>query len=190
MGKNPFPYFSPASLRRAQRRLSASGMSHREFADSIGVSVNTIRDLLYGRVAGIRGDAHRAAIALGLKKRSMQLPSPLSYARKPDAYQARIIRILRHYRLGGRRFAESGRRAISILSISETELARLHGFNPAAVRRAFERYLGRTDRKPPQGTEPWLIMFAAGCATGNEVCKGMTEQIRRQTIIWEKHLGK
>ena len=191
-GKKQFPYFSPASLRRARRLLAKSGLSHREFAVCIGVSLNTVRDLLYGRVAGKRGDAHRAAVALSLKKDIRNMPGLWPAAsrqlRKPNAHEKRIIAILRHYRRT-RRFSLLDRNGLNILPLSGAELASIHDFDPAATRRALDRYLGRADRMPVRGTMPWLIMFAASCEAGGEVCKGMAKQIQTYKEKWEKHLA-
>ena len=195
-GKNSSPYFSPASLRRARRLLAESGLSHREFADRIGVSINTIRDLLYGRVAGMRGNAHRAAVSLGLKRNPDKTPLPPLTAkrpqpvklRKPNAHELRIIDILRRCRQTAKRFSLLDRHGLNILPISAAELARIHGFDANKVEIAFALYLGRTDRIPIRGSESWLIMFAASCQAGGEVCKGMAAQIQAHLARWESHI--
>jgi gp16 family phage-associated protein len=61
----PLPYpQTPESVRRTFR---AYGVCGSEWARSIGVPPQTLRDLLGGRALGNRGNAHRVAIALGLK---------------------------------------------------------------------------------------------------------------------------
>lgn len=49
-------------------RLSLMGKTHGDVARELGVSPIVITQLLDGRLKGVRGDAHRAAVALGLKE--------------------------------------------------------------------------------------------------------------------------
>lgn len=52
---------------QARAWLKAHGVQQNELAKSIGVPRAVIVDLLRGRIKGDRGDAHKAAVALGLK---------------------------------------------------------------------------------------------------------------------------
>lgn len=47
--------------------LAATGRSHADLAREIGVPRATVRGILYGHLKGTRGDAHKVAVALGLK---------------------------------------------------------------------------------------------------------------------------
>jgi gp16 family phage-associated protein len=60
----PYPQ-TPAS---AREWIRAHGLCQTELARRIGVSRLIVVDLLRGQLKGHRGDAHRAAIALGLKR--------------------------------------------------------------------------------------------------------------------------
>ncbi|MFN3987606.1 MAG: hypothetical protein ACK4KV_19115 [Rhodocyclaceae bacterium] len=59
----PYPQ-TPAS---ARAWIRAHGLCQTEIARTIGVNRLIVVDLLRGQLKGHRGDAHRAAIALGLK---------------------------------------------------------------------------------------------------------------------------
>ncbi|MCL4759747.1 MAG: hypothetical protein KJZ96_15540 [Rhodocyclaceae bacterium] len=59
----PYPQ-TPSS---ARAWIRAHGLCQTELARRIGVSRLIVVDLLRGQLKGHRGDAHRAAIALGLK---------------------------------------------------------------------------------------------------------------------------
>ena len=52
---------------QARRWFQAHGLSVREWARSEGIPASVVYALLSGRTRGLRGKAHRAAIALGLK---------------------------------------------------------------------------------------------------------------------------
>lgn len=52
---------------QARQWLSHQGKSIRQFCQERGFSVQSGYDVLTGRVAGNFGDAHRVAVALGLK---------------------------------------------------------------------------------------------------------------------------
>ncbi len=60
----------------ARQWLAEHGISGSRFAQSIGVPRHVVYDLLNGRTAGRWGDAHRAAVALGMK-RAPKGPPPL-----------------------------------------------------------------------------------------------------------------
>lgn len=51
----------------ALTRLREAGISIPEWSKANGFSAGTVKALLYGHSKGLRGEAHRAAIALGLK---------------------------------------------------------------------------------------------------------------------------
>ena len=50
-----------------QDALSQSGKTHADVADELGVARAVVRGVLYGHLKGDRGDAHKVAVALGLK---------------------------------------------------------------------------------------------------------------------------
>jgi gp16 family phage-associated protein len=58
----------PISLEEARRRLSRLGKTHADVAREVGVPLGVVNGLLYGRLQGKRGDAHKVAVALGLKE--------------------------------------------------------------------------------------------------------------------------
>jgi len=70
---------------QARAWLKAHGIQQKEFAKSIGVPKHVVVDLLQGRTKGDRGDAHTAAIALGLK------PAPDPADAPPVARTARRV---------------------------------------------------------------------------------------------------
>jgi len=47
--------------------LARLGKTHAELADEIGVKPSIVRGLLYGTLKGRSGEAHKAAVLLGLK---------------------------------------------------------------------------------------------------------------------------
>lgn len=47
--------------------LVRMGKSHADVAQALGVDRAIVRGVLYGRLKGARGDAHKVAVALGLK---------------------------------------------------------------------------------------------------------------------------
>lgn len=55
------------SLSEARHRLRAVGKTTVDLARELGVSKGTVRGVLGGRFKGDRGDAHKVAVALGLK---------------------------------------------------------------------------------------------------------------------------
>lgn len=55
---------TPAEARAA---LRANGLTTKAWAEAHGFKRETVMDLLLGRRAGHYGEAHRAAVALGLK---------------------------------------------------------------------------------------------------------------------------
>lgn len=55
------------SRRRLRRWFEAQGVSVSGWARSEGLPVSVVYALLSGRTRGLRGKAHRAAVALGLK---------------------------------------------------------------------------------------------------------------------------
>lgn len=57
------------SPEEARQWLRDNGMSVSEFARSNGFSRDAVNDLVIGRSQGERGEAHRAAIALGMKRK-------------------------------------------------------------------------------------------------------------------------
>jgi len=47
--------------------LSRLGKSHSDVARELGVDRAVVRGVLYGHLKGARGDAHKVAVALGIK---------------------------------------------------------------------------------------------------------------------------
>jgi gp16 family phage-associated protein len=56
------------SLEEAKARLSRIGKTAGDLARELGVSNAIVRGVLDGRFKGTRGDAHKVAVALGLKE--------------------------------------------------------------------------------------------------------------------------
>lgn len=59
----------PATITPEQAReaLNRKGMSIAEFSRKHELNKNLVSDLLNGRIKGRRGEAHRAAVLLGIK---------------------------------------------------------------------------------------------------------------------------
>jgi gp16 family phage-associated protein len=59
----------PATVTPEQAReaLNRRGISIAEFSRTHGLNKNLVSDLLNGRIKGRRGEAHRAAVLLGIK---------------------------------------------------------------------------------------------------------------------------
>lgn len=59
----------PATVTTEQARtdLDRRGVSIAEFSRKHGLNKNLVSDLLNGRIKGRRGEAHRAAVLLGIK---------------------------------------------------------------------------------------------------------------------------
>lgn len=59
----------PATVTPEQARadLDRRGISIAEFSRKHGLNKNLVSDLLNGRIKGRRGEAHRAAVLLGVK---------------------------------------------------------------------------------------------------------------------------
>ena len=59
----------PATITAEQAReaLDRKGMSIAEFSRKHDLNKNLVSDLLNGRIKGRRGEAHRAAVLLGIK---------------------------------------------------------------------------------------------------------------------------
>lgn len=58
----------PQRLQRVRDRFSDAGITVRGWAKANGFHYMTVMDVLHGRRAGHHGEAHRVAVALGLKK--------------------------------------------------------------------------------------------------------------------------
>lgn len=59
---------TPLTPEQAREALLSKGMSIAEFSRVHGLNKNMVSDLLAGRKKGLRGEAHRAAVLLGIKK--------------------------------------------------------------------------------------------------------------------------
>lgn len=55
------------SREEARKELDRRGVSIAEFARAYALNPNLVSDLLAGRKKGLRGEAHRAAVLLGIK---------------------------------------------------------------------------------------------------------------------------
>lgn len=56
-----------AQIQKIRAHLFASGINLRQFCEEKGCDYQVARSLLCGKARGRRGEAHKAAIALGLK---------------------------------------------------------------------------------------------------------------------------
>lgn len=55
------------TLMRARQKLREKGLTVREWADSHDFPLHAVRAVLYGRNKGNFGQAHKIAVALGVK---------------------------------------------------------------------------------------------------------------------------
>lgn len=53
---------------QARKELDRRGISIAEFSRAHALNPNLVSDLLAGRKKGLRGEAHRAAVLLGIKE--------------------------------------------------------------------------------------------------------------------------
>ncbi|MFV3316435.1 DNA-binding protein [Pseudomonas sp. NY15374] len=58
---------APLTLDQAREKLDRAGISIAEFSRKHNLNKNLVSDLLNGRKKGRRGEAHRAAVLLGIK---------------------------------------------------------------------------------------------------------------------------
>ena len=58
---------SRITLEEARNRLSRIGKSQTDVARELNVDWSTVQGVLSGRLKGARGDAHKVAVALGIK---------------------------------------------------------------------------------------------------------------------------
>lgn len=65
--KNVIVGFNPDRVIAARRKLSAMGISMREFADRNGYPYPLVRQIMAGQKRCLRGKSHRIAVHLGLK---------------------------------------------------------------------------------------------------------------------------
>ena len=56
-----------ATLKEVRLRLSRIGKSQADIARELAVDLSTVQGVLSGRLRGTRGDAHKVAVALGIK---------------------------------------------------------------------------------------------------------------------------
>lgn len=64
---NSYSAKDAAKVKAIRAFLRDHGMTVREFAESKGLDRQDVADLLYLRNKGVRGKAHQAAVAIGLK---------------------------------------------------------------------------------------------------------------------------
>lgn len=62
-----------AALQNKRAELAAKGINLRELCAKNNINYQSARDLLRGKSKGRRGDAHRAAVFLGIKPNPEQL---------------------------------------------------------------------------------------------------------------------
>ena len=58
---------APLTTEQARAALDRKGVSIAEFSRKNELNKNLVSDLLNGRKKGLRGEAHRAAVLLGIK---------------------------------------------------------------------------------------------------------------------------
>lgn len=63
---------TPLTPEQARAALDREGISIAEFCRKHGLNRNLVSDLLNGRKKGKRGEAHRAAVLLGIKEGVVQ----------------------------------------------------------------------------------------------------------------------
>jgi gp16 family phage-associated protein len=68
---------TPLSADEIRQRFDAAGVSVSDWAQAHGLERQVVYSLLAGRTRGRRGEAHRAAVALGMKRGSKGLSLPL-----------------------------------------------------------------------------------------------------------------
>jgi gp16 family phage-associated protein len=67
-GPKPQPKPEKKALAKVRIEMQAAGISVAEWSRANGFARTTVVDVLLGRRAGHRGEAHRVAVALGLKE--------------------------------------------------------------------------------------------------------------------------
>lgn len=72
-GALPLPY--PQTPASARAQVAALGLCVSEMGRATGISRHTFTDLLSGKQQGLRGNAHRAAVLLGLKPAPAKHPA-------------------------------------------------------------------------------------------------------------------
>ncbi|WP_407658326.1 helix-turn-helix domain-containing protein [Maricaulis maris] len=65
---SPNPMNSPATRADARAAFDYAGVSIRQFAQDLGVDPATVHRVLNGESACTRGNSHRVAVVLGLKR--------------------------------------------------------------------------------------------------------------------------
>jgi gp16 family phage-associated protein len=71
----PTPHFTEQALQRARSRLNRQGLSVRDWAAQHRLNDRTVYEVLAGRRPCLRGESHRAAVLLGLKRGVIAVPS-------------------------------------------------------------------------------------------------------------------
>ena len=59
---------TPQAIEAARERFASTGQSFRSFAAKHNIHAITVYEVLSGRRKCLRGDAHKAAVLLGLKQ--------------------------------------------------------------------------------------------------------------------------
>lgn len=75
---------SPSGREQALSKLQEAGISIPQWALANGFSVATTKAVLYGHVKGVRGEAHRVAVALGIKNGPIINPKGYQPVRRTD----------------------------------------------------------------------------------------------------------
>lgn len=68
MGRKPRPAPPEPLLKQVRDKFDESGVTISGWAKAQGFAYCTVIDVLHGRRAGHHGEAHRVALALGIKK--------------------------------------------------------------------------------------------------------------------------
>ena len=187
-------YFTKAALQAARRRISNSGLSHRDIATNLGVSLDTVRKVLYGRGCALRGGSHRVAVALGLKKINfggLKFPAAENLNPQPE--------------IKDDIFAECDEAKLKILRLYPNEqvkeepaaippgfdfrtLAKRHGWQPSYVHTVAKRKAGAL-KCPGHHTKTWLVCAAICLELGGEICQGMAKDIAKYRGYLSEHLA-
>ena len=100
----------------AKDRLQAAGKSYADLARELGASPAIVEGVLSGRFKGVRGEAHRVAVALGLKS-GVSVPDGMPIA---DVIKSANRREVSPVRSPSRKSAPAKTRAASPASAKES----------------------------------------------------------------------
>lgn len=80
----PNGYPSEQARNAARERLSKLGLTAKEWAEQNDISPSTVYAVLNGQKKCLRGEAHRAAVLLGIKEGVVAADAPRYGRRKTD----------------------------------------------------------------------------------------------------------